>query len=237
MIPSDTLLPQNWEEALHCPLMNDYNKGGGRMDFLCYVPARPLISARSLFPELLYNVLLSCATCVQRTFSCFDEVPIRPTLPPVLPCDWVFDTKRVIGAQTSASAIGRVWFGQVDWQWLQQKTDEKEFLDVDLKQSNLSRSDVFWMYETFWHTLKMRLIIHAINNNKHRFAQPLQLLQLVAKRYLSPTQVGSLPCALGGPQGGRRVGKTRQGAGVILGLQRSTVTPGPQGVPEIYHQE
>ena len=83
----------------------------------------------------------------------------------------------------------------------------------------------------------MRLIIHAINNNKHRFAQPLQLLQLVAKRYLSPTQVGSLPCALGGPQGGRRVGKTRQGAGVILGLQRSTVTPGPQGVPEIHHQE
>ena len=57
------------------------------------------------------------------------------------------------------------------------------------------------MYETFWHTLKMHLIIHAINNNKHRFAQPLQLLQLVAKRYLSPTQVGSLPCALGGPQG------------------------------------
>ena len=79
----------------------------------------------------------------------------------------------------------------------------------------------------------MRLIIHVINNDKHQFAQPLQLLQLVAKRYLSPTQVGSLPCALGGPQGG----KTRQGAGVILGLQRSTVTPGPQGVPEIHHQE
>ena len=191
------------------------------MDFLCYVPARPLISARSLFPELLYNVLLSGATCVQKTFSCFDEVPIRPTPPPVLPCDWVFDTKRVIGAQTSASSIGRVWFGQVDWQWLRQKTDEKEFLDVDLKQSNLSRSDFIWMYETFWHTLKMRLIIHAINNDKHRFPQPLQLLQLVAKRYLSPTQVGSLPCALGGPQGAW--GGVRLGRELVLYLDSKEV--------------
>ena len=102
MIPSDTLLPQNWEEALHCPLMNDYNKGGGRMDFLCYVPARPLISARSLFPELLYNVLLSCATYVQRTFSCFDEVPLRPTPPPVMPCDW-HTNQRIIDWQ------GLIW--------------------------------------------------------------------------------------------------------------------------------
>ena len=41
----------------------------------------------------------------------------------------------------------------------------------------------------------------------------------------------------GGSSGGRSGGKTRQGAGVILGLQRSTVTPGPQGVPEIHHKE